>query len=382
MYKKILASVVGLILGASTAVMYQGQAPETPQLFGTSTFTVQQGGTGKNTLSSSEVLYGNGTGPVGTVATGTVTCTGSASCGAGSYVLGNSLVINATGGSGGVGNWFTPVPTYGSILANATTTLVGFTNGLYTNASSTFVGGFTADRSTTTQATSSVFFATIASTTNLFARFANFNFSTTTYATTTSAFATTASSTNLFARFANFNFATTTYATTTSSFATTASSTNLFTSFASFATTTGQLWPGTAFTFGSTTVFGKTQFGGTIASSTSNCSGAIVVNFATGNSQKIIATGACSISFATSTMVDGFAYKLKVCQDPTGNRAVTFGNPGQMVFSGGSGATTSPNLTANASTWMGMIYDGTTQRLDVVASSTKLNAADPRSCQP
>lgn len=262
--------------------------------------------------------------------------------------------------------------TFFSLDNTGSTTIGGGTSlrGLTINGGATTTGNLVIRGNATTTA----FFATIASTTNLTWSTGN--------GTSTSLFSTVASSTKLFARFANFNFATTTFATTTSEFAGTASTTNLFASFASFGTTTGQLWPGTAFTFGSTTAWGKTQFGGTIASSTSNCSGAIVVNFATGNSQKIIATGACSISFATSTMVDGFAYKLKICQDPTGNRAVTFGNPGQMVFSGGNGATTTPNLVANSSTWMGMIYDGTTQRLDVVASSTKLNAADPRSCQP
>jgi uncharacterized LabA/DUF88 family protein len=75
-----------------------------------------------------------GTGCAQFDATGLVTNTGTA-CGSGS----------------GTFSW-TPT-TFGSTVANATSTLIGFTNGIYTTASSTLLGGVTIDRSTTTNST-------------------------------------------------------------------------------------------------------------------------------------------------------------------------------------------------------------------------------------
>lgn len=43
--------------------------------------------------------------------------------------------------SGSVGNWFTPVPLFGATVANATSTLIGFTNGIYALATSTIGSG-------------------------------------------------------------------------------------------------------------------------------------------------------------------------------------------------------------------------------------------------
>jgi fibronectin-binding autotransporter adhesin len=53
---------------------------------------------------------------------------------------GNSIEIAATGGSGSVGNWFTP-SSFGATASNATSTLIGFENGLYALASSTIGNG-------------------------------------------------------------------------------------------------------------------------------------------------------------------------------------------------------------------------------------------------
>lgn len=61
---------------------------------------------------------------------------------------------------------FTPT-TYGSTAANATSTLIGFTNGIYSTASST-INFLNSILSTTTSATTTNFKATTASTTNLF----------------------------------------------------------------------------------------------------------------------------------------------------------------------------------------------------------------------
>ncbi len=81
---------------------------------------------------------------LGTVATGTITCAGTATCGAGSFVIGNSLTITGSAGT------------------SASSTLLSDTN--------TFSGPtkFTADVSITANATSTDFFATLASTTNFY----------------------------------------------------------------------------------------------------------------------------------------------------------------------------------------------------------------------
>lgn len=65
---------------------------------------VTNGGTGSSTLVKGAVLYGGGNGTsYQAEATGTVTCSGTASCGAGSYVLGSSLTITGSGSGGGSG---------------------------------------------------------------------------------------------------------------------------------------------------------------------------------------------------------------------------------------------------------------------------------------
>lgn len=82
------------------------------------------------------IPYFSGVNTFANVATGTVTCTGSASCGAGSYVLGNALTINATGGggtgtvststnetAGGLPYWTTTSGTPAKLGQTATTTL-------------------------------------------------------------------------------------------------------------------------------------------------------------------------------------------------------------------------------------------------------------------
>ncbi len=51
-----------------------------------------------------------------------------------------NIVCGVLSVSGGVGNWFTPTTAFGP-AANATSTLIGFTNGLYALASSTIGGG-------------------------------------------------------------------------------------------------------------------------------------------------------------------------------------------------------------------------------------------------
>lgn len=57
-----------------------------------------------------------------------------------------SGILTSTGvacgsGGGSVGNWFTPVPLFGATAANSTSTLTGFTQGIYALASSTIGGG-------------------------------------------------------------------------------------------------------------------------------------------------------------------------------------------------------------------------------------------------
>ncbi len=83
--KKIIYIILGLSLGLGFTV------------YGASVFQVVQGGTGRATLSPSQLIYGNNTGAVGSVATTTVTCAGSTSC-TGFTVIGpNPITITSSG---------------------------------------------------------------------------------------------------------------------------------------------------------------------------------------------------------------------------------------------------------------------------------------------
>lgn len=64
----ILTAVAGVFLGSYSLAG------------AVSTFVVQQGGTGQNTFSSAQLLYGAGINPIQSVATTSVTCSGSVSC--------------------------------------------------------------------------------------------------------------------------------------------------------------------------------------------------------------------------------------------------------------------------------------------------------------
>ncbi len=61
------------------------------------------GGTGRGTLSSGQLLYGAGTNPVSSVATTSVTCSGSTTCTSFTAIGGSPITISSTGGSGGSG---------------------------------------------------------------------------------------------------------------------------------------------------------------------------------------------------------------------------------------------------------------------------------------
>ncbi|MEK7509244.1 MAG: hypothetical protein AAB605_00850, partial [Patescibacteria group bacterium] len=162
----------------------------------TGTLGVAGGGTGRTSLSGGEVLFGNGTGAIGSVATGTVSAgTGIALDSSARYVLGGNLQISFSAPAGSAlsipyasttmvsattasstslyisgisgsllktnadgqvaaavagtdyltsstifGFPFTPT-LFGSTQANATSTLIGFTQGIYALASSTIGNG-------------------------------------------------------------------------------------------------------------------------------------------------------------------------------------------------------------------------------------------------
>ena len=127
-----MKKLLGILL---VAVLWSGASSVSAQL---RVMTVPQGGTGASTLTG--CLTGNGTGAI----TGSgVNCLTAASA-------------------------FPFTPTS---WGNSTSTTLGFLNGFLSTASSTFTGGFLADRSTTTQATTTNFFSTTASSTNLFSSF-------------------------------------------------------------------------------------------------------------------------------------------------------------------------------------------------------------------
>lgn len=248
----------------------------------------------------------------------------------------NNLTVSGTCTGCGSGSLFAwTVQSYGV----STSTTLGFLNGFLSTASSTFTGGFLA------------------------------NLSTTTSATTTNFFSTTASSTNLFSTNFNLGIGTLGFATSTNHAFTLATTSQLFVSnFFRLATTTDVSGKNLAgLSIATSTVIRGGQFANTISSTTGATT--YTIDWNTGNTQRIILTGNSNfiINATSSKPVDGGKYTLKLCQDSTGSRTITFITPGQLRWWNG---TTTPSSAANTCTYIGMIYDDTYQVYSVVASST------------
>jgi len=107
MFKKYLPILIALLLVG------------TP-VFALSIFTVFQGGTGRSTLPASQLIYGNGLNPVGSVATTSVTCSGSTTCTSFTAIGGAPITISSSGGSAD-GYGFT-TDSYGGLTVQSTTT--------------------------------------------------------------------------------------------------------------------------------------------------------------------------------------------------------------------------------------------------------------------
>ncbi len=103
--------------------------------------------------------------------------------------------------------------------------------------------------------------------------------------------------------------------------------------------------------------------------SSSAAAATYTVNWSQGSTQRFILNQNSQIvlNSTSSNPADGASYKLKICQDPTGGRTLTFITPGQLRWWNG---TTSISTAANTCTWIGMIYDAFAGHYDVVASST------------
>jgi hypothetical protein len=129
---------------------------------------------------------------------------------------------------------------------------------------------------------------------------------------------------------------------------------------------------------GTSTVVEQAQLAVNISSSTTDNT-TETVNWDKGNEVRYVLNQNTNIAInATSSYPrDGGKYILKLCQDGTGSRTVTFVTPAQLVWE--AGATTSVQGTANTETILAMVYDGRTQRYDIVASSTP---TDTRACVP
>lgn len=90
------------IISAIIAALVGGGALMTVPLeqFGAgTTFIVQQGGTGAQTFSAGQLLYGSATNPIQTVATTSVSCAGTASCTSFTAIGSAPVTITATGGA-------------------------------------------------------------------------------------------------------------------------------------------------------------------------------------------------------------------------------------------------------------------------------------------
>lgn len=122
-------------------------------------------------------------------------------------------------------------------------------------------------------------------------------------------------------------------------------------------------------TFTATTTFDG-NIGQPFASSTGATSH--TVDWANGTTQRYILTAATDfiINSTSSNPTDGGRYMLKICQDGTGSRAVTFATPGALRWGGITPATTTIDTTADECTFIGMVYDSTYSIYNVVGSST------------
>lgn len=99
-----------------------------------------------------------------------------------------------------------------------------------------------------------------------------------------------------------------------------------------------------------------------------------VVNWSTGNTQRIMLTANTQIvvNATSSNPIDGGKYVLKICQDPTGSRTVTF-FPNALrwpTLGATPGATTTVSSAANSCTFIGMIYDALYGVYSVMGSTT------------
>ena len=123
------------------------------------------------------------------------------------------------------------------------------------------------------------------------------------------------------------------------------------------------------------TAVGTTTIKGQLNSLTSSTTASTVQNidWSTGNTQSVMLTANTHINInaTSSNPIDGGSYKIKICQDPTGSRTVTWGNPANLRWWNG---TTTITSTANRCTWVGMIYTAQNGNniYNVIASSTNL----------
>lgn len=117
---------------------------------------------------------------------------------------------------------------------------------------------------------------------------------------------------------------------------------------------------------GTTTVVG--QITSTFASTTGGSTSPFTVDWSKGNTQRytLTANSAFIINATSSNPVDGGKYVLKLCQDGTGSRTVTFATPQFSWYNGTTTATTTPRI-AN---WIGMVFDAREGTYNVLASTT------------
>ena len=104
---------------------------------------------------------------LGQVATGTITCTGNASCGAGSYVIGSNLTINASSAGGSFP--FSPDNTYNQLVYSSSTPTLWFKSGLFASSTS-YMGATNFDGNVGIGTTSPPQKLTVEGTSNLYGR--------------------------------------------------------------------------------------------------------------------------------------------------------------------------------------------------------------------
>lgn len=146
--KYTLIGAVGILTLFGVYTLGGAQLQSSVQQFGATVFQVVQGGTGVATIPVSELVYGRGTAPVGTVGTTSATCSGATSCTPFTVIGPSPIIITSPASGTGLGTsspWTAGFSVYvkdNSTLASVATSSIASGAGIsVTNGTTAYVIG-------------------------------------------------------------------------------------------------------------------------------------------------------------------------------------------------------------------------------------------------